>query len=474
MPKVTAKRYVCRECGSAHSVWSGRCNDCGNWNSLDESDSNLGHFSKNLEPRKKSFKNSGMIVRKLSDDITPARFTPVGIAEFDRVLGGGIVAGATVLIGGDPGIGKSTLLLQAASLCSQHSKVLYISGEESVEQILLRAERLSEQSQHLNVATETSVEAIVDALATLKPDFVVIDSIQTMYLAGIEASPGTVSQVRASSHLLMSAAKKYGFSLVLIGHVTKEGAIAGPRVLEHMVDTVLYFEGERSQHFRLLRAVKNRFGACNEIGVFEMSSNGLREIANPSALFLADREEAISGTCVVPALEGTRPILIEIQSLVAQTHFASPRRAVIGWDQQRLAMIIAVLEKRFGYNFAEQDVYLNVTGGYRLQEPAADLAVVIALISSLGNYDVPINLAAFGEVGLSGEVRAVPQPDIRLREAVKLGFQEAILPKQGTQNSDKHGLHCTLCNDLTPLIRRFPPPLGAKNAAKFSTHSSAA
>ncbi len=463
-----APRYLCRDCGSSHTVWAGRCDDCGSWNSLEESDNQLGHFSKKLESGTKSSKNKGMVVRSLADKIPPAEYVPIGIAEFDRVLGGGIVAGAAVLIGGDPGIGKSTLMLQAASLCGQNRKVLYISGEESVEQILLRAERLSQQSPKLEVAAETSVENIIAGVQKLKPSLVIIDSIQTMHLTSLDSAPGTVTQVRASSHLLMSAAKKYGFSVILIGHVTKEGAIAGPRVLEHMVDTVLYFEGERSQHFRLLRAVKNRFGACDEIGVFEMSGVGLREVDNPSALFLADREEAIPGTCVIPALEGTRPILVEIQALVAPSHFAAPRRAVIGWDQQRLAMILAVLEKRFGYGFGKQDVYLNITGGYRLLEPAADLAVVIALISSLGNYNVPANLAAFGEVGLSGEVRAVPQPDIRMREAAKLGFAEMIMPKQKIQKSAKDNLHCTLCSDLNPLVRRFPP------IKEEETHSQAA
>lgn len=474
MAKAPSKHYVCRDCGSVQNHWSGRCEDCGNWNSLEESNQHLGHFGNSHKPDKKSQKTRVLDSKNSTDNIAPAQFLPLGIEEFDRVLGGGIVAGATTLIGGDPGIGKSTLMLQAASLCAEKHSVLYVSGEESVEQIVLRAQRLDQQPEHLEIASETSVESIIEALPKHRPKLLIIDSIQTMYLSNIESAPGTVTQVRAASHLLMSAAKKYGIALILIGHVTKEGAIAGPRILEHMVDTVLYFEGERSLHFRLLRAVKNRFGACDEIGVFEMSSQGLQQVHNPSALFLADRDEAIAGTCVVPALEGTRPILLEIQALVAPSHFSAPRRSVIGWDQQRLAMIIAVLEKRFGYNFAYQDVYLNVTGGYRLQEPAADLAVCVALISSLGDYPVPANLLAFGEIGLSGEVRAVPQSALRLREAAKLGFREVILPKARKQDNNIPELHYLYCKNLSTLAECYPPPKQDHRPRSAQSHSEAA
>ena len=467
MPKAAAKRFLCRECGALSAVWSGRCNDCGQWNTLEEQTNVLGGYSQKIafaRPAKSASHATaeGLQIRQLGDSVAAAEFLPLGITEFDRVLGGGLVPGAAILIGGDPGIGKSTLLLQAASLCGEQHQVLYISGEESVEQILLRAQRLpmakdTTQTNKLELAAETAIEPIIDALSALKPTMVVIDSIQTMYASSVESAPGTVSQVRTCSHLLMSAAKKLGFCLLLIGHVTKEGAIAGPRVLEHMVDTVLYFEGDRSQHFRLLRAVKNRFGPCDEIGVFEMTSQGLVTVDNPSALFLAERTEAIAGTCVVPALEGSRPILVEIQALVSQSYLATPRRTLNGWDQQRLAMVLAVLEKRYGYNFSRYDVYLNVTGGFRLQEPAADLAVVVALISSLGNHPVPIDLTAFGEIGLTGEIRAVPQADLRLKEAAKLGFKQAMLPQQKRLSSPKI-LQISAFADLQGLADLFPPP----------------
>ena len=359
---------------------------------------------------------------------------PTGNAEFDRVTGGGLVRGSAILIGGDPGIGKSTLLLQIVTAVAGGAKPLrsaYISGEEAVEQVQLRARRLGQQSHAVQLAAATNVRDIIASLDRGDPpDLVVIDSIQTMYLDKLDSAPGTVAQVRSASAELIRLAKQRGFVLVLVGHVTKDGQIAGPRVLEHMVDTVLYFEGERGHHFRLLRAVKNRFGPANEIGVFEMTEGGLQEVPNPSALFLAERRGSVSGTAVFAGIEGTRPVLVEIQALVAPSPLATPRRAVVGWDSSRLAMLLAVLETRCGLAFAGNEVYLNVAGGLRIGEPAADLAVALALISALTDRPVPEDVAAFGEIGLAGEVRMVSQPELRLREAGKLGFRRVLMPRR--------------------------------------------
>jgi DNA repair protein RadA/Sms len=360
-----------------------------------------------------------------------------GIAEFDRVCGGGLVAGSVLLVGGDPGIGKSTLLLQVAAQLSQQTPCCYISGEEAVDQIRMRAFRLGVGHTHLLLASATNLS---DILATLKqgtpPAVVVIDSIQTIFSESIDSAPGSVSQVRLCTQELISFAKKYHTVIILVGHVTKEGTIAGPRVLEHMVDTVLYFEGERGHQFRLLRGVKNRFGATDEIGVFEMTHTGLIEVTNPSALFLSERAEAVSGSVVFAGMEGTRPLLVEIQALVAPTAFGTPRRAVIGWDVNRLAMVIAVLEARCGILFGMRDVYLNVAGGLKIQEPAADLAVAAALVSALFDQALPQETIFFGEISLSGEVRGVPQTEARLKEAAKLGFKHAVIPQ--TKGRSKH------------------------------------
>ncbi|HEY3146463.1 MAG TPA: DNA repair protein RadA, partial [Dongiaceae bacterium] len=359
---------------------------------------------------------------------------PTGNAEFDRVTGGGLVRGSAILIGGDPGIGKSTLLLQIVTAVASNPKPLrsaYISGEEAVEQVQLRAKRLGQHSHAVQIAAATNVRDIIASLdKTDPPDLVVIDSIQTMYLDNLDSAPGTVAQVRSASAELIRLAKQRGFVLMLVGHVTKDGQIAGPRVLEHMVDTVLYFEGERGHHFRLLRAVKNRFGPANEIGVFEMTEAGLQEVPNPSALFLAERRGSVSGTTVFAGIEGTRPVLVEIQALVAPSPLATPRRAVVGWDSSRLAMLLAVLETRCELGFAGNEVYLNVAGGLRIGEPAADMAVALALISALTDRPVPEDVAAFGEIGLSGEVRMVSQPELRLREAGKLGFRRVLMPRR--------------------------------------------
>ena len=461
--------YSCRECGSVQTVWSGRCNDCGSWNTLEQVRHDLGHFAQKSASKKNRSRKDALSLKSLSAEVSPAEMHPIGIAEFDRVLGGGLVSGGAVLIGGDPGIGKSTLLLQTATLVGQHHNTVYLSGEESAAQIMLRARRLGQSAPHLRIAVETSVETILVGLEQAKPSLVVIDSIQSLYLSSIESAPGTVSQVRATAHLLINAARKYGFSLVLIGHVTKDGALAGPRVLEHMVDAVLSFEGDRSQQFRLLRALKNRFGSCEEIGVFTMTSTGLEQVDNPSTLFLGHRQQPIPGTCVIPSLEGSRPILVEVQALVAASPFAAPRRSAIGWDANRLAMILAVLEKRFRINFSRQDVYLNVTGGYRLQEPAADLAVAIALLSSRADCNVPTDLLAFGEIGLSGEVRAVPGAELRLREASRLGFADAFTPQNCSH--DKITLHP--CADLEPLMKRFPVDETPDDWAYSRSHAAA-
>ncbi len=428
MAKVAAN-YVCQSCGTSYSRWSGRCEACGEWNTITE------EAAREAAPKGLSGKGGRKLefvdLTEPATDEAERRLT--GIAEFDRVTGGGLVRGSALLIGGDPGIGKSTLLLQVAAAVGSPTAggghTAYISGEEAVAQIKLRAGRLGLATPNVQLAAATSVRDILASLdRTDTPDIAVIDSIQTMYIDNLDSAPGTVAQVRASAAELIRVAKRRGFTLLLVGHVTKEGLIAGPRVLEHMVDTVLYFEGERGHQFRILRAVKNRFGPTDEIGVFEMTDGGLVEVANPSELFLAERRGNVSGSAVFAGIEGTRPVLVEIQALVSPSPLATPRRAVVGWDSGRLAMVMAVLEARCGLAFAGNDVYLNVAGGLRITEPAADLAVAGALISALSGLPMPENLVSFGEVGLSGEVRAVGQREQRLKEAAKLGFTEALLP----------------------------------------------
>jgi len=421
-------RYVCQLCGSVSPRWAGQCGECGEWNSMVEDAAGVvTPFS-----AKHDLRSGGRKVELVGLDaetVLPTRLA-TGIAEFDRALGGGLVAGSATLIGGDPGIGKSTLLLQAAAkVAAQGIPVAYISGEEAADQVRLRARRLGLGSAPLRLAAATSVRDILATLAGDAPALVVMDSIQTMYSDLIEGAPGTVSQVRASAHELIRFAKESGAAIVLVGHVTKDGAIAGPRVLEHMVDTVLSFEGERSHQYRILRAVKNRFGGTDEIGVFAMGEAGLAEVANPSALFLTDRGEAVPGAVVFPALEGTRPVLVEIQALTVRlASGATPRRAAVGWDSGRLAMLLAVLEARCGLNFSSAEVYLNVAGGYRVTDPAADLAVAAALVSALSERPVPAEAVAFGEVALSGELRPVAHGALRLKEAAKLGFERALVP----------------------------------------------
>ena len=424
-----SREFICQSCGAAYAKWSGRCDSCGDWNSIVEE---LGATSGIAAGPVKSKVTRGRIIdlQPLSgkDDEPERIFT--GIDEFDRVAGGGLVPGSAILVGGDPGIGKSTLMLQAvAKLARARHVTTYISGEEAVAQVRLRAERLGLNDATTGLAAETNLSDIIATLQA-QPDLaaVVIDSIQTIWSSDLEAAPGTVSQVRSGAQALIRFAKANGVVLFLIGHVTKEGQIAGPRVLEHMVDTVLYFEGERGHIFRILRAVKNRFGPTDEIGVFEMTGEGLCEVSNPSELFLSDRDETSPGSAVYAGIEGTRPLLVEIQALAVASPLGTPRRAVIGWDSSRLAMILAVLEAHCQLSFAGIDVYLNVAGGLKLNEPAADLAVAAALISSLTATPLPPRSVYFGEISLAGAVRSIPRADTRLKEAAKLGFTAATLP----------------------------------------------
>lgn len=421
-------RYVCQACGSETHRWQGQCADCGEWNTLVQEAS----VAATPFAAKHNLQGGGRaseLVGLNAAVALPDRMQ-TGIAEFDRAVGGGIVPGSATLLGGDPGIGKSTLLLQvAANVANLGRQVVYVSGEEAADQVRLRAIRLGLGGAPVRLAAATSVRDILTTVGNDAPDLLIIDSIQTMHSDLIEGAPGTVSQVRASAQELVRFAKERGTALVLVGHVTKDGTIAGPRVLEHMVDTVLGFEGERSHQYRILRAAKNRFGGTDEIGVFAMEGAGLKEVPNPSALFLTQRGEAVSGTSVFPALEGTRPVLIEIQALVVRlASGATPRRAAVGWDSGRLAMVLAVLEARCGLSFATCEVYLNIAGGYRLQDPAADLAVAAALISALSERPVPQEAVVMGEIALSGEVRPVAHAALRLKEAAKLGFGKGWVP----------------------------------------------
>jgi DNA repair protein RadA/Sms len=422
----TNRQYVCQSCGAAFNKWQGRCEACGGWNTLVE-EQVAAPLPKGLGPGK------GRVVAlsDLKTAASPARRRPSGMAELDRPLGGGLVPGSAILVGGDPGIGKSTLMMQMAANAARQGggTVVYVSGEESVDQTRLRALRLGLGDAPVALMAETDLRDILATLDAARPALVVIDSIQTMFVSALESAPGTVAQVRAAAQELIRFAKSRDTVLVMIGHVTKEGQIAGPRVMEHMVDTVLYFEGERGVPFRILRAVKNRFGATDEIGVFEMSDGGLNEVSNPSMLFLSERENPVSGAAVFAGMEGSRPVLVEIQALVTPSPLGTPRRTVVGWDGGRLSMIMAVLEARCGLSLAGNDVYLNVAGGLRIGEPAADLAVATALVSSFRNLPAPPLTVFFGEVSLAGEVRPVAGTEHRLKEAAKLGFRQAVTAK---------------------------------------------
>jgi DNA repair protein RadA/Sms len=446
-----AKQFVCQSCGASYAKWTGQCEACQEWNSLVEETpvetlpSGLGRGSGLARGRK-------FELAELQGEIKNFPRLGTGIDELDRACGGGLVPGSAILIGGDPGIGKSTILLQAAArLALGGANCIYISGEEAIAQVQMRAQRLGLQDAPVRLGSETNLRDILATLdAAHKPQVVIIDSIQTMYADNLDSAPGTVAQVRASAQELIRFAKRRGICVILVGHVTKDGQIAGPRVLEHMVDTVLYFEGERGHQFRILRAVKNRFGPADEIGVFEMTDGGLREVPNPSSLFLSDRESPASGSAVFAGIEGSRPMLVEIQALVAPSSLGTPRRAVVGWDSGRLAMILAVLDSRCGLGLGGQDIYLNVAGGLRITEPAADLAVAAALISSFTDTPLPPESVVFGEISLSGEVRSVAQIPARLKEAAKLGFLKAYMPANVKEKAA--GIACAEISAIQELV----------------------
>jgi len=456
MAKAVRALYVCQACGATSPRWAGKCGACGEWNTLaEETDagpppgSGLSRLSKGRPAR----------LGTLAGGAEEAPRFSTGMAELDRVTGGGIVPGSALLIGGEPGIGKSTLLLQVcASVANAARSTVYLSGEEAAAQVRLRAERLGLASAPVALAAETNLANILATLsAAPRPDLVVIDSIQTLWSDELDAAPGTVSQVRAATQSLIRYAKTEGAALLLVGHVTKDGQIAGPKVVEHMVDCVLSFEGDRGHPFRILRATKNRFGATDEIGVFEMVQQGLREVANPSELFLGDREASVPGAAVFAGIEGTRPILVEIQALVAPSALGTPRRAVVGWDSNRLSMILAVLEARCGISLAAHDVYLNVAGGLKITEPAADLAVASALLSSFSGVALPPQRVSFGEISLSGAVRASAHTAARLKEANKLGFTEAVIPAAGETGTDAANLSLTRLTHLKDLADPLRP-----------------
>lgn len=428
MSKVKTQ-YVCQQCSAIHPKWAGQCTDCGAWNSLIESRTEAAAVRHRGAAPAGGYAGLAAPVTRLKDvTVTRHTRTSTGIGEFDRVLGGGVVPGSVVLIGGDPGIGKSTLLLQTATHMAQSAPALYVTGEESLSQVAMSANRLDLPLDGLDVMAETSVETICGTLSQLKPGMAVIDSIQTLFTEAIQSAPGGVAQIRESAALLTRYAKQTGTALFLVGHVTKEGALAGPRVLEHMVDAVLYFEGEGDSRFRMIRAIKNRFGAVNELGVFGMTDKGLREVANPSAIFLSRYDEAIPGSIVMVSREGTRPFLVEVQALVDDAH-GQPRRVALGLDQNRLAMLLAVMHRHGGIHTTGQDVFVNVVGGVKVLETGSDLAVLMATASSLKGKALPRDLVIFGEVGLSGEIRPVPNGQERLREAAKHGFKRAIIPR---------------------------------------------
>jgi len=433
MTKQKKPIYVCQSCGYQALKWLGRCPDCGEWNSMVE------------EPVKSERKGKTSYAMSQPQTIDAISLAPemrlkTGMVEFDRTLGGGVVPGSLVLIGGDPGIGKSTLILQVLDRLSHQScRALYLSGEESPQQIKLRAERLSVHSENLYIMAGTCIEDFFEKLAPIKPDLVAVDSIQTVYTNDMTSAPGSVGQVREVAARLMTFAKQSGVPIFLIGHVTKEGAIAGPKVLEHLVDTVLYFEGDKGHVFRILRSVKNRFGPTNEIGVFEMKDTGLEEVGNPSRIFLEERPQDVPGSVVIPCLEGTRPVLVEIQALVGPSPLGMPRRTAIGVDHNRISLLVAVLGKRIGMELGDQDIFVNVAGGLKVDEPAADLGIVSAMMSSFLNRPVDRNLVVFGEVGLAGEIRGVSQPDLRIREAKKLGFSRCLLSRNNFEGANPPG-----------------------------------
>jgi DNA repair protein RadA/Sms len=445
--------YTCTECGDISNKWAGKCPACGAWNTLVETivENGGNRFSTSHQGLAQTAP-----VLSLADieAIDVPRFG-TGIEEFDRVLGGGLVPGGVVLIGGDPGIGKSTLLLQALANLARLKRVLYVSGEESGAQIAMRAKRLAVEAGDLKLQAEIQLEKILGTLVEHKPEVVVIDSIQTMYSDALSSAPGSVAQVRECAAQLTRAAKTSGITIIMVGHVTKEGALAGPRVLEHIVDTVLYFEGDTHSSFRLVRAVKNRFGAVNELGVFAMTEKGLKGVSNPSALFLSQHENQVPGSCVMVTQEGTRPLLVEIQALVDSSHVPNARRLSVGLEQNRLAMLLAVLHRHAGIAAFDQDVFINAVGGVKITEPAADLAVLLAINSSMRNKPLPRGLVVFGEVGLAGEIRPAPRGQERLREAAKLGFSIAMIPKANAPKQKIEGLKVIAVERIDEALQRI-------------------
>ncbi len=447
MPPKEEKVYLCTACNFESRKWLGRCPKCGEWDSLNEQIK----IKQKLHPRQVGRTTADVFPLTGEGGEEPIRLV-TGISELDRTLGGGVVPGSMVLIGGDPGIGKSTLILQLlAALAGQEHKVLYASGEESVGQIRMRAERLNVRSEQILLAAENSVQAIIGLAAQVHPAFLAVDSIQTMFSEEVTSAPGSVTQVRESASLFVNLAKRTDLPIILIGHVTKDGSIAGPRVLEHMVDTVLYFEGDSGQVFRVLRTVKNRFGSTNEIGVFEMKESGLAEVDNPSALFLAERPVNVPGSVVMPSIEGTRPILVEVQALVSPSSLGTARRTAIGADPQRLALLTAVLEKKIGVTLFDHDIFLNIAGGIRIDEPALDLGVIVALLSSLYEKVVDPTTVVCGEVGLAGEIRAVGQMEQRLREAQRLGFQTILMPESSCRQLETGAARVTQGIQVHPV-----------------------
>jgi DNA repair protein RadA/Sms len=440
-------QYTCTECGASEPKWQGQCPSCHAWNTLVETVPEVATQSRfaSLAPTAQLQKLADVEAQDVSRQQT-------GIAEFDRVLGGGLVAGGVVLIGGDPGIGKSTLLLQTVCKVSQTLKSFYISGEESAQQIAMRAKRLGLDASQVDVLAEINLEKISQVLQQHQPDLVIIDSIQTVYSEALQSAPGSVAQVRECSAQLTRIAKQLGISMILVGHVTKEGSLAGPRVLEHIVDSVLYFEGDQNSSFRLIRAFKNRFGAVNELGVFAMTEKGLREVSNPSALFLSHHDTPVPGSCITVTQEGTRPLLVEIQALVDTSHAPNPKRLCVGLEQNRLAMLLAVLHRHAGVACFDQDVFINAVGGVKISEPAVDLAVLLAIVSSFKNKPLLNKLIVFGEVGLAGEVRPVQRGQERLKEAAKLGFTHAIIPKANAPKGGVPGLHIDAIDRLEQAL----------------------
>ncbi len=447
MQKKLKTVYECKNCGAQSAKWSGRCTSCGEWNTIEET------VVMPVEQKSVGLPNS-CAVKSLKDiSMNNEKRIFTGINELDRVLGGGIVKGSVVLLCGDPGIGKSTILLQMSKCLDNSLNLLYVTGEESAVQIKMRAERLGVNNTNLSVMTETEVLNICEYIKSAKPDFVMIDSIQTMQISDLSSSAGSVVQVRECTNLLLRCCKTLNIPIFIVGHVNKGGEIAGPKVLEHIVDTVLYFEGERNQTYRILRAIKNRFGSTNEIGVFEMNENGLSEVVNPSAMLLSGRAKDVSGSCITCVLEGSRPILSEVQALTTQTGFGNPRRVSTGFDFNRLNLLLAILEKRIGIKFSTHDAYINVVGGLRLDEPSADLAVALSLVSAFKNIPIDADTIVFGEIGLSGELRSVPRIEARINEAERLGFKTCILPRSSAlQIKGKHNIELLGVNSLAEAI----------------------